>query len=119
MKVVSFTGNRSILKKEFDNGHIPLKRDITGSPLRRGESSIDHTIPKSRGGKSELYNYSLMNMVTNNKRGSRPLKHFIDLEAFTEYIKTMLDVKTMDFDGVDYIRGWLRNFLKEIKQNRR
>lgn len=108
--------NKSILKTEFDRGRIPLKRDITGHRLIRGETSVDHTIPKSKGGKSDLFNYSLMNPIANNKRGNRPIKQFVDLEAFAEYIKVMLDVKTMDFDGVEYIKRWLGNFLKALKQ---
>lgn len=112
---ISF-GNKSILKTEFDRGNIPLKRDITGHLLIKGETSVDHTIPKSKGGASNLYNYSLMNPIINNKRSNKPIKPYIDIEAFAEYIKVMLDVKTMDLDGVDYLRGWLRNFLKALKQ---
>lgn len=114
---VSF-GAKSILKVEFDRGNIPLKRDITGHKLRRGESSIDHTIPKSKGGSSSLYNYSLMNPIANNKRGARPIKQFVDLESFAEYIYTMLNVKTMDLDGVDYTKGFLKNFIKAIKEGK-
>jgi hypothetical protein len=114
---VSF-GNKSILKTEFDRGAIPLKRDITGHKLKRGESSVDHTIPKSKGGRSDLYNYSLMNPIANNKRGNRPIKQFIDLESLIEYISKMLDVKTMDLDGVDYIKGWLKNLLRAIKEGK-
>ena len=34
-------GYKSILKKEFERGAIPLKRDITGKALKRGYSSVD------------------------------------------------------------------------------
>lgn len=69
--IITF-GARSALKRDFDRGYIPLKRDITGHQLIKGYSSLDHTIPKSAGGKSELYNYSLMDIVVNNKRVYRP-----------------------------------------------
>lgn len=111
-------GNKSILKTEFDRGNIPLKRDITGHKIKRRESSLDHTIPKSKGGKSDLYNYTIMNPIANNKRGNKPIKQFIDLESLIEYISKMLDVKTMDLDGVNYIKGWLKNLLKAIKENK-
>ncbi|MBQ2175409.1 MAG: hypothetical protein II453_10180 [Alphaproteobacteria bacterium] len=111
-------GNKSILKTEFDRGNIPLKRDITGHKLKRGESSVDHTIPKSKGGKSDLYNYTLMNPIANNKRSNKPIKQFVDLEALIEYISIMLDVKTMDLDGTDYIRKWLKNFLRALKEGK-
>ncbi len=114
---VSFQ-NKSILKTEFDRGAIPLKRDITGHKLKRGESSVDHTIPKSKGGKSDLYNYTIMNPIANNKRGSKPIKQFIDLESLIEYFNVMINVKTMDLDGVDYLRGLLKNLLRAIKEGK-
>lgn len=111
---VSF-GYKSVLKKDFERGFIPLKRDITGRPLRKGYLSVDHTIPKAKGGKSNIYNYSLMDSFINNKRGSKPLKSYIDLASLVEYINVMINVKTPDIDGVDYLRGWLKNLLKELK----
>lgn len=111
-------GYSSILKKEFKKGKIPLKRDITGAVLKRGKATLDHTIPKSKGGKSCLANYSLMNGRANFLRGNQPLKDFIDLESLIEYISVMLDVKTPSLDGVKYIKGWLKNLLKEIKENK-
>lgn len=109
-------GAKSVLKKDFDKGLIPLKKDITGHPLKRGEATLDHTIPKSKGGSSNIYNYSLMNGFINNKRGNNPIKPYINLESLIEYIKVMLDVKTPDVDGVDYLRGWLRTLLRALRE---
>lgn len=114
---VSF-GARSVLKKDFDNGLIPLKRDITGRPLKRGYASLDHTIPKSKGGKSELYNYSLMDVFINNKRGSKSIRPYIDLESLIEYIRVMLEVKTENIDGIDYLKGWLRVLQRALKEGK-
>lgn len=111
-------GYKSILKKEFLRGKIPLKKDITGHKLKAKYLSVDHTIPKNKGGKSNLYNYSLMDSFVNNKRGEKPIKPFIDLESLIEYIIVMLDVKTMELDGVDYLKGWLRNLLKAVKEGK-
>lgn len=111
-------GAKSVLKREFDKGNIPLKKDITGHPLRRGESSIDHTIPKSKGGASRLENYSLMNVIINNKRSNKPIEPYIDLLSLIEYIKVMLDVKLPDLDGVEYLRGWLRTLTRAIKEGK-
>lgn len=109
---------KSILKSEFRAGNIPLKKDITGTLLKRGEETVDHTIPKSKGGKSNLFNYSLMSEKANKTRGNKPLKSYIDLESFIEYVKVMLNVKTDDLDGVEYLKGWLPNILKAIKENK-
>lgn len=111
-------GYKSILKKEFLRGKIPLKKDITGHKLNPKYISVDHTIPKNKGGKSSLYNYSLMDSFANNKRGEKPIKQFIDLESLVEYIVVMLDVKTMELDGVDYLKGWLRTLLKAMKEGK-
>ena len=43
-------GYKSILKKEFLSGKIPLKKDITGHKLNPKYLSVDHTIPKNKGG---------------------------------------------------------------------
>lgn len=114
---ITFT-NKSILKTEFRRGKIPLKKDITGHPLKRGQETVDHTIPKSKGGGSNLYNYSLMNPLVNSKRGNKPIKKYIDLESLVEYIRVMLDVKTMDLDGVNYLRGWLKVLQKALRENK-
>lgn len=108
----------SILKKEFKKGKIPLRKDITGAVLKRGKATLDHTIPKSKGGKSNLFNYSIMNGRANFLRGNKPLKDFIDLESLIEYIQVMLETKTPNFDGIKYLIGWLPNLKKEIKENK-
>ena len=109
-------GYKSVLKKDFDSGKIPLKKDITGHPLKRGQATVDHTIPKSKGGKSELYNFTLMNKEANMARGNKPLRYFIDFESLIEYIRTMLDVKTEHINGVEYVKKWLKNLTKELKR---
>lgn len=114
---VNFT-SKSILKKEFDNGNIPLERDITGHKLIKEYVSVDHTIPKRKGGKSELANYSLMDIVANGKRSDKPIKQVINLESLIEYIRVFLDVKTEDFDGIEYLRQWLKVLQRAVKEGK-
>ena len=110
---------KSVLKKEFMAGRIPLKRDITGRPLKRKPSTtLDHTFPKAKGGKSNLENYTLMDYFVNTKRGTKPIKPFIDIEALIEYLDVMINVKTIDLDGVEYVKGLLKNLLKDFKENK-
>jgi hypothetical protein len=59
-----------------------------------------------------------MNRIANRLRGNQPLKDFIDLESLIEYIIVMLNTKTPNFDGVKYLKDWLPNFKKEIKENK-
>lgn len=105
----------SILKDEFKRGAIKLSKDITGQPLTKKVASLDHTIPKSKGGKSCLANYNLMNRIANMLRGNKPLKEVIDLESLIEYIIVMLNTDTGKFNGVEYLKKWLPNLHKEIK----
>lgn len=105
----------SILKDEFKRGAIKLSKDITGQPLTKKVASLDHTIPKSKGGKSCLANYNLMNRLANMLRGNKPLKDVIDLESLIEYIIVMLNTDTGKFNGIEYLKKWLPNLHKEIK----
>jgi hypothetical protein len=105
----------SILKDEFKRGAIKLSKDITGQPLTKKVASLDHTIPKSKGGKSCLANYNLMNRLANRLRGNKPLKEVIDLESLIEYIIVMLNTDTGKFNGIEYLKKWLPNLHKEIK----
>lgn len=113
---ITFT-YKSPLKKDFLKGLIPLTRDITGRPLDAKTVSLDHTYPISKGGKSNIYNYNLMNKFVNRIRGVKPIKQFIDIEALVEYLDIMINTKTMNIDGVDYVKGFLKNLLKDFKLN--
>ena len=107
---------KSILKKEFEWGRIPLKKDITGRKIK--EATLDHTIPKSKGGKSNIFNYSIMDRISNMQRSNKPIEKSIDLQSLIEYIIVMMDVKTEDFDGIKYIKGWLRTLNRAIKEKK-
>lgn len=110
---ISF-GYKSILKSEYLKGNIKLKKDITGNILTKDNVTLDHTVPKVRGGKSRLDNYSLMVDYINHRRGSKKLGDIIDLPSFIDYIMVMLNTHTEYFDGTEYLKGWLRNLRKEI-----
>jgi hypothetical protein len=115
LRVDSVTfGYRSILKKEFINGNIPIKKDITGHKLDKRNVTLDHTVPKARGGKSTLSNYSIMDMVTNMNRGTKSLKGLIDIPSLIDYIIVLLNTKTEYLDGIDYLKKWLPNLRKEV-----
>ena len=107
-------GYKSPLKREFLNGNIKLERDITGHKINKRNVTLDHTIPKARGGKSKLSNYSLMDMVTNAIRNTNSLKGMIDIPSLIDYIIVMLNVHTEHLDGIEYLKEWLPNLRKEV-----
>jgi len=107
-------GYKSVLKQEFLNGNIKIKKDITGHKIDKKNVTLDHTIPKARGGKSTLSNYSIMDMVTNMNRGTKSLKGLIDIPSFIDYILVMLEVDLENFNGIEYLKKWLPNLRKEV-----
>lgn len=115
---VTFTtinfGYRSPLKREFLKGNIKLERDITGHKIDKRNVTLDHTIPKARGGKSKLENYSIMDMVTNMNRGTKSLKGLIDIPSFIDYIIVMLNTNLENLNGIEYLKKWLPNLRKEV-----
>lgn len=109
---------KSVLKKDFRRGLIPLKRGGYGDKLVRGEETVEHIIPKSKGGKSNIFNYMLVSLKQNQKRGNRPFKDFVKLEPLLEYFSVMLDVKTEDIDGVEYVKGIIKTMLKALREGK-
>jgi hypothetical protein len=59
-----------------------------------------------------------MDVVINNKRGSKPIKQYIDLESLIEYIRVFLEVKTPNTDGIEYLKGWLKTLQRAIKEGK-
>ena len=107
-------GYHSPLKTEFLKGNIPLKNDITGHKISKKNATLDHTIPRARGGKSNLENYSIMDKITNMNRGTKSLKGLIDVPSFIDYIIVMLNTDLEHFNGTEYLKKWLPNLRKEV-----
>lgn len=105
---------KSVLKDEFKRGKIKLTKDITGKPINKKNVTLDHTIPKARGGKSHLENYSLMNIEANMERNTDKLGKYIDLASLIDYIIVMLNVDLEKLNGIEYLKKWLPNLRKEI-----
>ena len=77
---VSF-GYKSPLKSDFLKGLIPLKKGAYGGDIRKkNDVTLEHIIPKSKGGKSNINNYLLVNKFFNWKRGSEPLEKHLKLK---------------------------------------
>lgn len=108
-------GYHSPLKDDFKKGLIPLEKGAYGGSLKK-KASLDHIIPKSKGGKSSLENYFLTNRSINTLRGNQPLKNFLTLEPFLEYLSVMMNVKTQNIDGIDYCKKIIKTVLKALKE---
>lgn len=106
-KEVSF-GYSNQLKTLFKKGKLPsVKYDVSGRKLTKKNATLDHVIPKSKGGKSVTENYMLATAEFNHLRGARPLSDFLTVENLTRYINQFIDVHVDNFYGNKYIKGLL------------
>lgn len=119
-------GYKNVLKIEFDKGKIPLKEGIYGgkiqpiieNPPDEFKSTLEHIVPKSKGGASNISNYFLANAKNNNLRGNEPIEKFIQIKPLVKYILVMLDVKTDKIDGIDYLKKSLSSLLKALDEGK-
>jgi 5-methylcytosine-specific restriction endonuclease McrA len=99
---ISF-GYSSILKDHWRKGRLPsVKKDVYGDELVN--ITIEHIIPKSKGGATKLFNFALANEATNNIRGNKPILEFTTKENLEAWYKQFKDIKLPKFNGNDYIK---------------
>ena len=102
IQAISF-GYSSVLKDHWRNGRMPsVIQDIYGDKLT--DVTLEHLIPKSKGGASRLFNYALANASTNNARGSKPLLECTTKENLEAWFMQFKDIKLPKFNGNDYIK---------------
>lgn len=117
IKPISFGSYKSVLKTEWRKGNMPsVTKDIYGDTLIKGKETIEHIIPKSKGGKSTLSNYALANAENNIKRSNYDLGIFTNPDIIKGYLKQFEGLKLPKFNGDDYIRSLTRT-LKKIGIN--
>ena len=105
-------GYKSVLKTEWRAGNLPtVTKDVYGDELVK--ATVEHFIPRSKGGASCLKNYGLANEATNNLRGNKPLLEYTTIENLVNWFKQFIGVKTKNFNGDEYIK----NSLKYLDKN--
>ena len=91
------------LKTHWLKGDFPsVTKGLYGGKLTYDNISLEHITPKSKGGRTELYNLALATKYQNNKRSSRPLKECLTEEQADEYLSQFRDIKLPDFNGDKY-----------------
>lgn len=107
---VSF-GYKWTVKKLFNEGKLPMiKKDIYGKPLK--VATVEHIIPKSKGGKSNPGNYALANAYDNMKRGSDDILKHTTVQNIKEYFEQFIDVNMKGCHGNKYIKDAKRTLKK-------
>lgn len=104
-------GYKSVLKTYWREGKLPtVTKDIYGKPLV--EATIEHIRPRSKRGKSNLFNYALANPQDNFKRGSDPIMEHTTFENVYNWFKQFVNVKLPHLDGQAYIKNTAKKFGK-------
>jgi hypothetical protein len=95
---------KSIIKTEWLNGNVPLKKGFLGGELTPQNISIDHIKPRSQGGRSELSNYVLMTIENNGKKSSDDIFYYATKENTEQYFKAFEGIKLGKYQGEDYLK---------------
>lgn len=104
-------GYKSVLKTYWREGKLPtVTKDIYGKTLV--EATIEHIRPRSKRGKSNLFNYALANPQDNFKRGSDPIMEHTTFENVYNWFKQFVNVKLPNLDGQQYIKNTAKKFGK-------
>lgn len=97
-------GYSHYLKTMYKRGQLPqIKRGFYGEIITPKTVSLEHLDTISKGGKTELKNLVLAHKITNNKRGDKPLKDFINFKAMAIYLEQFKNIQVRGFDGNKYI----------------
>ncbi len=93
------------LKTDFKKGLLPtVKFDVAGIELNNKNVTLDHVVPKSLGGESNLFNYMLSSDWFNAFRGVVPLAKLITKEMFDKWAKQYEDIMVCGVKGVEYTK---------------
>ena len=107
-------GYSNPLKTLFKKGKLPsVKYDFYGDPITKKTATLDHLLPKSKGGKSVQENYVLATAKNNHDRGSDDIHLWFNVENAKRYLKQFLNVKLKGLNGNSYICGILQNLNKQ------
>ena len=113
---ISF-GYKSVLKTEWLKGNMPsVKLGLYGGELTKKNVTLEHILPHSKGGKTELPNLALAVNVNNWSRSNKPFKDYFDPEAINEYLEQFKEVDLPNFNGLKYIDG-VTKVIKRILRN--
>lgn len=93
------------LKTLYKKGKLPtVKYGFYGDTLSAKSVSLEHLLPRSKGGKSVLSNYVLASKANNTKRGNDDIHQHFKPKAAMRYLDQFVGVKQKGFDGNKYVQ---------------
>ena len=101
---ITFAQNHP-LKTHWLKGHLPSVRyGIYGGELTPDTVTVEHLVPRSKGGHTTYNNIALATKLNNNRRSSHPLKNYLTQAQADEYLEQFKGIEIEDFSGDRYIR---------------
>ena len=108
---------KSVLKSEWLKGNMPtVQFGLYGGKLTKKNVTLEHILPYSKGGKTELRNLALAVDVNNFKRSNKPLNSCLTRDMFETYCKQFEEIKLPMFDGKNYIINLSKTVDRLLKQ---
>lgn len=108
---------KSVLKSEWLKGNMPtVKYGLYGGKLTKENITLEHLLPHSKGGKTELRNLALAINVNNFQRSNKPLSGYLTRDMFETYCKQFEEIKLPAFDGKRYVIELAKTVDKLLKQ---
>lgn len=105
------------LKKDWLEGQMPsVIHGFYGDILDTKTVTLEHILPKSKGGKSCLSNYALASGPKNWARADKPLAEYFNPEAFKQYCEEMMQVHSKNIDGPSYVEQLIETVKNVLKQ---
>ena len=84
----------------------------TGKYIKRKDRSIEHIIPRSKGGKNDLFNYAVTHKDLNNQRGNMDMKQWLQIHP--EFLENMQKFARKYFDRIINGRRYGEGISKTI-----
>lgn len=112
-------GYSSVLKTLYKKGKLPtVKYGFYGEKLTNKNCSLEHLIPHSKGGKTELDNLVLATKQNNSIRGNKSLIPFFDAKSAMKYLDQFIGVKRFGFDGNEYVLSVLKTLARIFEEGK-
>lgn len=112
IQAISFC-RKNIIKTEYQKGNIPLKADFFGGEIDPKTATLDHIKAKSKGGRSKISNYVILNVENNCKKADRDVFEFATKEATEEYFEALKNADLGKYTGEQYL-SMISRTLREL-----
>lgn len=109
-------GYSNILKTLYKKGKLSsVKYGFYGDEINKKNVTLEHLLPRSQDGKTELKNLVLASANKNQERGVCPLSEMLNWEYAGRYFEQFRNVVVDGFDGNKYIEMAMETIKELLK----